>query len=88
VQVANLSREQKDCLLKFYGVTAATVPPTDSERVALLLEKLPPSPLKEAERAMREASNAARGRINNYADQFGHLLRIVNQQFGMDVRTF
>ena len=62
MQVANLSREQKDCLLKFYGVTAATVPPTDSERVALLLEKLPPSPLVAGSGGAAAAAGGLPGR--------------------------
>ena len=85
IQVANLNAEQRDTLLLHYGETASTVPSTQDGRTARLLALLPPNPVKEAERAMGHASKATQGRIQSYVRHFGHLLRVVNQLFGMDV---
>ena len=86
IQSDRLNATQINALLVHFGVTAADCPTSLEERRAEVQRRLPKNAVTEAERALKLASAEARQRAGSYADQYGHLSRVVNQLFGSQAR--
>ena len=82
VQVEDLNSAQITMLMKHLDVDRPVGMDVETARLALS-KKLPLNPVKVVERAIKRSIRLVKKRITSFANQYGHLVRIVNQLYGV-----